>query len=145
MVVPVLVAFMVILAFLALFLLSYYNKKHKHSGLVKQCEESLQKLGALKALKVSVMHEYHTRMVTEDEARKIVLDCERDIVFEKEKLHRLLRKVGIKPEALQGKEEIIGWIMQKLSLGEDPELLKKGLLGMGVDPVILDEVRKALK
>jgi len=145
MLVPALVAFLVIITFLIMFLLSYYNKKHRHSELVKQCEESMQKVESLKVMKGSAMNDYRTRMVSEEEARRIVLDCERDIVFEKEKLHRLLRKLGIKHEKLQGKEEIIGWIMQKLSRGEDPELLKKGLLGMNADPALVDDVKAAIK
>jgi hypothetical protein len=144
-VIPALIAFIVVMGLLAVFLWSYYNKKNRHSGLIKQCEESIQKIDSLKGLKASIMHEYHVRMVSEADARKTVLDCEKDIFFEKEKLHRLLRKVGIKPDALQGKEEIIGWIMQKLSQGVDPQLLKKGLIDMGSDPSLVDDVLNALK
>jgi hypothetical protein len=145
MVIPALIAVLVILSFLSLFLFSYYNKKRDHSCLIKQCEESLKRIDSLKVLRGSIMHGYHTRAISEEEARNAVLDCEKDLVFETEKLRRLLRKLGIRRDLLMGKEEIIGWIMQKLSLGEEPEILRKGLIGMGADPALVDVVKNAVK
>jgi len=41
----------------------------------------------------------------------------------------------------EGKEDILEWIAEKLSGGEDPELLKKGLNEMGLDGSLVDRVR----
>jgi hypothetical protein len=41
----------------------------------------------------------------------------------------------------EGEEERINkWVFDKLSHGEDPEVLKKGLEDMGYDPKIVDKV-----
>jgi len=37
-------------------------------------------------------------------------------------------------------ERISRWVFEKLSAGEDPELLKEGLKEMGYDPSIVDRV-----
>jgi hypothetical protein len=44
----------------------------------------------------------------------------------------------------EGKEEVIEWIVEKLDQGEDPELLKEGLADTGIDPKIVDDIKKNL-
>ena len=34
------------------------------------------------------------------------------------------------------------WIKERLDAGEDPELLKKGVIKAGLDPKLVDEIKK---
>ena len=142
----IIIAVIFILLVLSYLLLSgYYKKKQSRSGLINQCQESAQRIESLKTLKATVMKEFHTRKLTEEDARKMILDCEKDLILERSKLCSLLRKLGIRSDDVSGREEVIGWIMEKLSSGEKPSLMKKELKEQGIDPKLVDIVKTAIK
>ena len=113
--------------------------------MINQCQESSQRIESLKTLKATIMQEYHTRKLTEEDARKMILDSEKDLILERSKLGSLARKLGISSDSVSGREEAIGWIMEKLSAGEKPLLMKKELKEQGIDPKLIDIVKKAIK
>jgi len=120
----------------------YYAKRHKED-LKREYEELKQQREALKKLMKTIMHEYYTRKITSEDAKKRMLDYEKELLIEREKMRAVLHKLGIKMET-EGKEELIEWIVEKLDQGEDPELLKEGLADTGIDPKIVDDIRKNL-
>ncbi|MFZ2454957.1 MAG: PKD domain-containing protein [Candidatus Altiarchaeia archaeon] len=120
----------------------YYTKRHK-DDLKREYEELKQQREALKKLMKTIMHEYYTRKITSEDAKKRMLDYEKELLIEREKMRSVLHKLGIKMET-EGKEEVIEWIVEKLDQGEDPELLKEGLADTGIDPKIVDDIKKNL-
>jgi PKD repeat protein len=120
----------------------YYAKRHKED-LKREYEELKQQREALKKLMKTIMHEYYTRKITSEDAKKRMLDYEKELLIEREKMRSVLHKLGIKMET-EGKEEVIEWIVEKLDQGEDPELLKEGLADTGIDPKIVDDIKKNL-
>jgi hypothetical protein len=124
---------------------SYYKKKQSRSGLINQCLESGQKIESLKTVKATMMNEFHARKLTEEDARKMVLDCEKEMIMERSKLHNLASKLGINPDRVSGKEEVIGWIIEKLSSGDDTAKIKKAMADFGVDPAFVDDVKRAVR
>ena len=120
----------------------YYAKRHK-DDLKREYEELKQQREALKKLMKTIMHEYYTRKITSEDAKKRMLDYEKELLIEREKMRSVLHKLGIKMET-EGKEEVIEWIVEKLDQGEDPELLKEGLADTGIDPKIVDDIKKNL-
>jgi PKD repeat protein len=120
----------------------YYAKRHK-DDLKREYEELKQQREALKKLMKTIMHEYYTRKITSEDAKKRMLDYEKELLIEREKMRGVLHKLGIKMET-EGKEEVIEWIVEKLDQGEDPELLKEGLADTGIDPKIVDDIKKNL-
>jgi|WetSurMetagenome_2_1015567.scaffolds.fasta_scaffold09950_3 hypothetical protein len=142
----VLTALIFVLLALSYMLLSgFYKKKQGRSGVINQCQESAQRIESLKTLKATVMKEFHTRKLTEEDARKMILECEKDMILERSKLCSLLRKLGIRSDDVSGREEVIGWIIEKLSTGEKPSLMKKELKEQGIDPKLVDIIKKAIK
>ncbi len=139
----IILALAVVLVLCAALALRYsYTKKHKED-LKKEYEELKQQREALKKLMKTIMHEYYTRKITSDDAKKRMLDYEKELLIEREKMRSVLHKLGIKMET-EGKEEVIEWIVEKLEEGEDPELLKEGLADTGIDPRIVDDIKKNL-
>jgi hypothetical protein len=120
----------------------YYAKRHK-DDLKREYEELKQQREALKKLMKTIMHEYYTRKITSEDAKRRMLDYEKELLIEREKMRSVLHKLGIKMET-EGKEEVIEWIVEKLDQGEDPELLKEGLADTGIDPRIVDDIKKNL-
>ena len=123
----------------------YYKKKQSLASLINQCIESQQRIESLKTVKATMLNEYHSRKVTEEDARKMVLDCEKDLIMERSKLRNLAIKLGINSDGLSGREEAIGWIMEKLSAGEKVQVIKKELAAQDIDIKIVDEVKKAIR
>jgi len=72
--------------------------------LMKEYEETRQKIESLKAVTNNVMSEYYTRKITEEEARKRVLDCEKELVIERHRLKDVMEKLGMKPEDGEDKD-----------------------------------------
>jgi hypothetical protein len=105
----------------------------------------LQKIKNLKEVRKNLMHEYYTRKVSEQDVRKRILDFEEEMILEMGLLRQVMQRLGMKYTETEGKEDILEWIAQKLSSGEDPELLKKGLYEMGLDSALVDRVRGTLK
>jgi cell division protein FtsB len=138
----VLAAALVLVLSAALTLRYSYIKKHKED-LKREYEELKQQREALKKLMKTIMHEYYTRKITSEDAKKRMLDYEKELLIEREKMRSVLHKLGIKMET-EGKEEVIEWIVEKLEEGEDPELLKEGLADTGIDPRIVDDIKKHL-
>ena len=137
--------FLIVLFLSYLLVSGYYKKKQSRSWVINQCQESAQRIESLKTLKATIMQEYHTRKLTEEDARKMILDSEKDLILERSKLGSLARKLGISSDDVSGREEAIGWIMEKLSAGEKPLLMKKELKEQGIDPKLIDIVKKAIK
>jgi hypothetical protein len=120
----------------------YYARRHKED-LKREYEVLKQQREALKKLMKTIMHEYYTRKITSEDAKKRMLDYEKELLIEREKMRSVLHKLGIKMET-EGKEEVIEWIVEKLDQGEDPELLKEGLADTGIDPKIVDDIKRNL-
>ncbi|MEA3254415.1 MAG: hypothetical protein U9Q22_01105, partial [Candidatus Altiarchaeota archaeon] len=59
-------------------------------------------------------------------------------------MKHVAEQLGMKKIETDWKEELIEWIVEKLRDGEDPELLKKGLSELGLDPEIVDKIKKTL-
>ena len=121
----------------------YYLARRHKEDLKREYEELKQQREALKKLMKTIMHEYYTRKITSEDAKKRMLDYEKELLIEREKMRSVLHKLGIKMET-EGKEELIEWIVEKLDQGEDPELLKEGLADTGIDPRIVDDIKKNL-
>jgi len=123
----------------------YSGRKKQRAELLKEYESILQKINSLKDVRKNLMHEYYTRKITEQDARKEILDFEHEMIFEKGRLKQVMQRLGMKYTETEGKEDILEWIGQKLSSGENPELLKKGLFEMGLDSGLVELVRKTIK
>lgn len=122
----------------------YYKKKQGKGRLKQEYEELKQETNSIKKLTKRVMHEYYTRKISEGEARKRVLDYEKELMMGREKMKHVAEQLGMKNIETEWKEELIEWIVEKLGEGEDPELLKKGLSDVGLDPNMVDKVKKTL-
>jgi len=107
----------------------------------REYEATVQKISGLKQVRKNLIQEYYQRKISEEDARKRVLDIEHELVFEKDRLKNVMQRLGMKYTETEGKEDILEWIAEKLSGGEDPELLKKGLNEMGLDGSLVDRVR----
>jgi len=90
------------------------------------------------------MHEYYTRKITEQDARKRILDTEKELVMERGNMKAVLLKLGMDPKDMDGREEVIDWVTEKLKAGESIELIKKGLRDLNIDPLLAEKVRKTL-
>lgn len=121
------------------------SRRKQRAELLKEYGSILQKINNLKDVRKTLMHEYYTRKVSEQDARKGILDIEQDMIFEMGRLKQVMQRLGMKYTETEGKEDILEWIGQKLSSGENPELLKKGLSEVGIDSGLVDRVRKTLK
>ena len=121
------------------------NRRKQRAELLKEYESVLQKINHLKDVRKNIMHEYYTRKILEQDARKGILDLEQEMIFEMGRLKQVMRRLGMKYTETEGKEDILEWIGQKLSSGENPELLKKGLFEMGLDSGLVDLVKKNIK
>jgi PKD repeat protein len=137
-------ALIALLALSLILLRARYNKRHKRMLLVKEYEDLHQKIASLKKIRKSIMHEYYTRKITEQDARKRILDTEKELVMEWANMRSLMQKLGMAPGEMQGKEEIIEWVIEKLKAGENIELIKKGLKDLNIDPLLVEKVRKTL-
>jgi hypothetical protein len=124
---------------------TYSGRQKQRAGLLKEYGSVLQKINSLKDVRKNLMHEYYTRKISEQDARKGILDLEQEMIFEKGRLKQVMQRLGMKYTETEGKEDILEWIGQKLSSGENPELLKKGLFEMGLDSGLVDLVRKTIK
>jgi PKD repeat protein len=136
-----------LVAFLALFIIilrTRYAKRHKRMLLVKEYEDLHQKVESLKKIRKNIMHEYYTRKITEQDARKRILDTEKELVMERGNMRALMQKLGMSPGEMDGKEEIIEWVTEKLKAGENMDLIKKGLKDLNIDPLLVEKVRKTL-
>ena len=142
--------FPVAAALIALFVISFillrtrYKKTHQRMLLVKEYEDLHQKTESLKKIRKNIMHEYYTRKITEQDARKRILDTEKELVMERGNMKALMQKLGMAPEETEGKEEIIEWVTEKLKAGENMDLIKKGLKDLNMDPLLVEKVRKTL-
>jgi hypothetical protein len=123
----------------------YSGRRKQRAELLKEYGSILQKINSLKDVRKKLMHEYYTRKILEQDARKGILDIEQEMIFEKGRLKQVMQRLGMKYTETEGKEDILEWIGQKLSSGEDSELLKKGLFEVGLDAGLVDRVREALK
>lgn len=123
----------------------YYRKERYRGHLLEEYEDAKQVIESLKNLKKSIMHDYYTRRISEKEARRRIFDCEKQLVFERGTLRNIMRKLGMEHDKASGDEEIIEWITEKLRAGEDPEVLKKGLSDLGMNPILVDKVRKVFR
>lgn len=123
----------------------YLERRKKKTALLKEYSEVMEKINSLKELRKTIMHEYYTRKTSETDTRKRILDFEQELVLERGRLKQVMLRLGMKYTETEGKEDILEWIVQKLSQGEEPELLKKGLQEMGLDPSLVDRVKKTLK
>jgi len=56
----------------------------------------------------------------------------------------VLLKLGMDPKDMDGREEVIDWVTEKLKAGESIELIKKGLRDLNIDPLLAEKVRKTL-
>lgn len=121
-----------------------YKKRHKRMLLVKEYEDLHQKIESLKKIRKNIMHEYYTRKITEQDARKRILDTEKELVMERGNMKAVMQKLGMAPGETEGKEEIIEWVTEKLKAGENMELIKKGLKDLNMDPLLAEKVRKTL-
>ena len=121
-----------------------HKKKQKRMLKVKEYEDQHQKIESLKKLRKNIMHEYYTRQISEEEARKRILDTEKDSVIERGKMKTILQKMGMTPQEIEGKEELIDWVTEKLKTGENIELIKKGLKGLNIDPLLAEKIKKTL-
>jgi len=119
----------------------YSMKKKQRDTMYREYEATVQKISGLKQVRKNLIQEYYQRRISEEDARKRVLDIEHELVFEKDRLKNVMQSLGMKYTETEGKEDILEWIAEKLSGGEDPELLKKGLTGMGLDGSLVDRVR----
>jgi hypothetical protein len=137
-------ALIALLAVSLILLRTRYTKRHKRMLLVKEYEDLHQKIASLKKIRKNIMHEYYTRKITEQDARKRILDTEKELVMEWANMRSLMQKLGMAPGEMQGKEEIIEWVIEKLKAGENIELIKKGLKDLNIDPLLVEKVRKTL-
>ena len=134
----------VILAVIPL-LVGRYGKEQARRRLLDEYEDAMRSTESLEMLKKGVMHDYYTRKITESEARKRIFDCEKELVFQNAHITKVLKKLCMaKQETVDG-QDMLEWIAKKLRSGEDPSVLRKGLRGMGLDPGMVDRVRKAMK
>lgn len=120
------------------------KKKQKRTQMIKEYEDQHQKLESLKKVRKNIMHEYYTRKISETDARKRILDTEKEMVMERGKIKTLMQKLGMTPEEIEGKEELIEWVTEKLKAGENIELIKKGLKDLNLDPMLAEKIKKTL-
>jgi len=132
-------ALLPIIAFLMILFLTYRfieGRRRERLSLMKEYEETRQKIESLKAVTNNVMSEYYTRKITEKEARKRVLDCEKELVIERHRLKDVMEKLGMKPEDTQGeggqKES-----NQKTEGGEDLNEIKEQVEDSNSDSSVL--------
>jgi hypothetical protein len=136
-----------LMSFLALSLIimrMQYKKRHKRLLLVKEYEDIHLKTESLKRIRKNIMHEYYTRKITEQDARKRILDTEKELVMERKNMKTVMQKLGLGPAETEGKEEIIEWVTEKLKAGENIDLIKKGLKDLNIDPLLAEKVRQTL-
>ncbi len=121
-----------------------HKKKQKRMQMIKEYEDQHQKIESLKKIRKNIMHEYYTRKVSETDARKRILDTEKDMVMERGKMKTLMQKLGMTLQEIEGKEELIDWITEKLKTGENIDLIKKGLKDLNIDPMLAEKIKKTL-
>jgi len=137
-------ALIIFLALSFILLQTRYKKTHKRLLLVKEYEDLHLKIESLKKIRKNIMHEYYTRKITEQDARKRILETEKELVMERGNMRALMQKLGMAPAETEGKEEIIEWVTEKLKAGENMDLIKKGLKDLNIDPLLVERVRKTL-
>ncbi|MFZ2454963.1 MAG: PKD domain-containing protein [Candidatus Altiarchaeia archaeon] len=142
--IPAAAALIALFTLSALLLRTQYKKRHKRMLLVKEYEDLHQKIESLKKIRKNIMHEYYTRKITEQDARKRILEAEKELVMERGNMKAAMQKLGMAPGETEGKEEIIEWVTEKLKAGENMELIKKGLKDLNMDPLLAEKVRKIL-
>ncbi len=134
-----------LLSALAIAFLARLRIKNKRmQGLKKEYLELRERREAMKKVTKSVMQEYYTRKITAEDAKKRMLDYEKEAVLAREKMKGILHRLGIKKSETEGREDAIEAIVEKLENREDPASIKQGLSGTGVDPRIVDEIRRRL-
>ena len=92
-----------------------------------------------------MMHEYYTRKISEEDARRRILDTEQEIIMERTRMEKIMKKLGMSQEKAEENSEIIEWINEKLSDGVDPETVKTALRDMSLDPDLVDTVKKTFR
>jgi hypothetical protein len=122
----------------------YSIKDKRREELLKEYESIMLNIKGLEEVHESLMHGYYTRKISEQDARNEILDNEKALVFAKDRLKQVMQRLGMKYSETGGEEEILERIYQKLSSGEDPKLLKKELEGTGINPKIVDDIKKYL-
>ncbi len=89
-----------VIALLAAVFLAYrfvQGRRSYRKNLRKEYDETVQKIESLKAVTNNVMNEYYTRKITEEESRNRILDIEKELVVERQKLKALAQKMGSAP------------------------------------------------
>jgi hypothetical protein len=122
----------------------YIEKRRQKTALQREYEKVMRRIDGLKEVKKSVMQEYYSRKLSEEDTRKAVLDNERELVIEQDKLKQIMRKMGGKYWKEEGEQEVSQWITQELKAGKDPEDLKKQLKEKGMDAGMVDEIGRKL-
>jgi len=120
------------------------KKRRNRKALLQEYENIHQRIESLKKIRKNIMHEYYTRKITEQDARKRILDTEKELVMERGNMKAVLLKLGMDPKDMDGREEVIDWVTEKLKAGESIELIKKGLRDLNIDPLLAEKVRKTL-
>ena len=122
----------------------YSIKDKQREEMLKEYESIQQKIKGLEEVRESLMHGYYTRKISEQDVRNEILDNEKELVFEKDRLKQIMQRLGMNPAENKEEEELLERVYQRLSSGEDPKLLKKELAGTGINPKIVDDMKKYL-
>jgi len=137
-------AAIVVIFLIAVLSFYYLEKRRQKTALAREYEKVMRRIDGLKEVKKTIMQEYYSRKLSEEDTRKAVLDNERELVIEQDKLKQIMRKMGGKYWEDEGKQDVNQWITQELKAGKDPEDLKKQLKEKGMDANMVDEIGRKL-
>ena len=121
----------------------HFRRRRQRERLREEYEDSRQKIASLEALQKKVMQDYYTRRITEEEARNRLFECDKELVPERVRFKRVVEKLGVSDSAA-GKDDAVEWVADRLKLGEDAASIKESLEKMGLDPGLVDLVRKSM-
>jgi len=123
----------------------YLEQRKQRADMEREYESVMRRIEGLKEVKKSLMQEFYSRKLSEEDARKAILDNEKELVIEQDRLMQLTRRMGMRYWKTEGEQDVKDWVITELRAGKDPEDLKKQLKEKGMDPAIVDETGRNMK
>jgi hypothetical protein len=133
------------LAGIALFALLLYKKKNGRGKLLNEYMELQRRIDSIRVLRNNLTQSFRPGAPGAQNIRARILDAEEELLYAIVRKRELMKKLGMSMSDIEGNDEVIGLITEKLVAGEDPAIIKKALVDVGLPPLLVDKVRGAIK
>ncbi len=122
---------------------SFYSRRKKpRDALRKEYDELDENIVALKKLMEDIKKEYYTRKISAEDAQRRLLDYQEELNIETSKIRSVLENMGLDKKDVEGHEELIRWLVEKLEAKENKEKIKRVIVDSGVDTGIVERVKR---